>query len=92
MIGEREAEGFAALTLASPGAGGIEAAFVPRAGMGCSLRHRGEELLGQRGGLGFDFAADADLMKAFPFPHELQIQASVTGSTLAISTTVRATG
>jgi galactose mutarotase-like enzyme len=32
--------------------GGIEAAFVPGAGMvGCSLRHRGEELLGQRGGL-----------------------------------------
>lgn len=33
-------------------AGGIEASFVPSAGMvGCSLRHRGEELLGQRGGL-----------------------------------------
>ena len=32
--------------------GGLEAAFVPAAGMvGCSLRHRGEELLGQRGGL-----------------------------------------
>src|SRR4051794_17244346 len=33
-------------------AGGLEAAFVPSAGMiGCSLAHRGEELLGQRGGL-----------------------------------------
>src|SRR3954471_14218084 len=33
-------------------AGDLEAAFVPEAGMvGCSLRHRGEELLGQRGGL-----------------------------------------
>ena len=33
-------------------AGDLEAAFVPDAGMvGCSLRHRGEELLGQRGGL-----------------------------------------
>ena len=52
MIGEREVDGFAALTLASDGADGIEAAFVPDAGMvGCSLRHRGEELLGQRGGL-----------------------------------------
>jgi aldose 1-epimerase len=41
------------LTLTTPDAGGIEAAFVPGAGMvGCSLRHRGEELLGQRGGLG----------------------------------------
>src|SRR3954466_2512101 len=30
----------------------LEAAFAPGAGMvGCSLRHRGEELLGQRGGL-----------------------------------------
>ncbi|HEY6887339.1 MAG TPA: aldose 1-epimerase [Solirubrobacter sp.] len=33
-------------------AGDLEATFVPEAGMlGCSLRHRGEELLGQRGGL-----------------------------------------
>jgi len=32
--------------------GELEAGFVPEAGMvGCSLRHRGEELLGQRGGL-----------------------------------------
>jgi aldose 1-epimerase len=39
-----------ALTLASEA--GVEATFVPPAGMvGCSLRHRGEELLGQRGGL-----------------------------------------
>src|SRR3954464_3971533 len=37
------------ITLAS---GELEATFVPDAGMvGCSLRHRGEELLGQRGGL-----------------------------------------
>jgi aldose 1-epimerase len=52
MIGEWQIEGFRALTLESPGAE-IEAALVPEAGMiGCSLRHRGEELLGQRGGLG----------------------------------------
>jgi aldose 1-epimerase len=32
--------------------GDLEAGFVPEAGMiGCSLRHRGAELLGQRGGL-----------------------------------------
>jgi aldose 1-epimerase len=51
MIGERQTEEFTALTLSSV-AGDLEAAFVPTAGMvGCSLRHDGEELLGQRGGL-----------------------------------------
>jgi aldose 1-epimerase len=50
LIGERTIEGFRALTLGRPGA--LEAAFVPDAGMvGCSLRHRGEELLGLRSGL-----------------------------------------
>jgi len=40
------------LKLSSEAAGGIEVAFAPEVGMiGCSLRHRGEELLGQRGGL-----------------------------------------
>jgi galactose mutarotase-like enzyme len=53
MIGERTVGGFAALTLVTPEGGGLEATFVPGAGMvGCSLRHRGAELLGQRGGLG----------------------------------------
>ena len=53
MIGERIVEGFSALTLSTREAGGIDVAFVPEAGMvGCSLRHRGDELLGQRGGLG----------------------------------------
>jgi aldose 1-epimerase len=52
MIGARVVDGHAALTLTTFAAGGIEAAFVPGAGMvGCSLRHRGEELLGQRRGL-----------------------------------------
>jgi aldose 1-epimerase len=51
MIGERQIDGLEALTLSSE-VGALEAAFVPAAGMvGCSLRHRGEELLGQRGGL-----------------------------------------
>jgi aldose 1-epimerase len=51
MIGNREIEGLRALTLSSED-GELEAAFVPAAGMvGCSLRHGGEELLGQRGGL-----------------------------------------
>jgi aldose 1-epimerase len=51
MIGTRIVDGIPALTLASDG-GGLEATFVPSADMvGCSLRHRGKELLGQRGGL-----------------------------------------
>jgi galactose mutarotase-like enzyme len=49
MNGRRTAEGRTALTLAS---GDLEAVFLPGAGMvACSLRHRGEELLGQRGGV-----------------------------------------
>jgi len=52
MVGERTADGLAALTLESAAAGGLVATFVPEAGMiGCSLRAGGEELLGQRGGL-----------------------------------------
>jgi aldose 1-epimerase len=155
------------LTMFSPESGGIEAAFVPQAGMvGCSLRHRGEELLGQRHGLTayveegstmgipflypwanrlgskrfevagrevvldsgavrltldpsglpihgllaaaegwrverhdgallearFDFAAEEALMAAFPFPHEITLQASLSGASLTIVTTVSATG
>lgn len=52
MVAEGSIEGIPVLKLVSTELGGIEAAFVPSAGMvGCSLRHRGEELLGQRGGL-----------------------------------------
>ena len=50
MIGEQTVDGIPALTIATDG--GLEVTFVPSAGMvGCSLRHRGQELLGQRGGL-----------------------------------------
>jgi aldose 1-epimerase len=170
MIGERTIDALVALTLESPDAD-LEAAFVPNAGMvGCSLRHRGEELLGQRGGLAryvaerstmgipllhpwanrlgsrrfevlgrevnldlaepppsadpnglpihgllsaargwqvtrsaasddggtiaarFDFAAHEGLLRAFPFPHEIGLEATLTGSTLRISTSVAATG
>ena len=51
MIGEREVDGFPGLTMGSSD-GELEVTFVPEAGMvGCSLLHRGEELLGQIGGL-----------------------------------------
>ncbi len=52
LVGERSEDGMAGLTLESAALGGVVATFVPEAGMvGCSLRHRGQELLGQRGGL-----------------------------------------
>ncbi len=61
MIATRPVDGFDALTLSSAD-GELEAAFVPDAGMvGCSLLHRGEELLGQRGGLG-RYVADRSTM------------------------------
>jgi aldose 1-epimerase len=170
MIGNRLVDGFEGLTLSSA-EGELEATFIPEAGMiGCSLRHRGVELLGQRGGLphcvaerstmgipllhpwanrvaesrfrlaggqvdldlaspgasveenglpihgllsaakgwsverhesieggaalvaGFDFAAQRGLMAAFPFAHELRIEAILAGSSLTIATTVTATG
>lgn len=39
-----------------------------------------------------DFAAREDLMALFPFAHELLMDVSLRGSTLAVSTTLRATG
>jgi aldose 1-epimerase len=52
VIAEREVDGHTALVLGGDDKNGIEVSFVPTAGMvGCSLLHRGEELLGQRGGV-----------------------------------------
>jgi aldose 1-epimerase len=171
VVGERNEDGFSALTLESEALGGIEAIFVPAAGMVCcSLRHRGEELLGQRGGLtqyvesgstmgipflhpwanrlgrggfevcgrevsldlpdlrvkrdaaglpmhglltaaggwqverhgevdgggvlaaGFDFGAYPRLTAAFPFPHRVELEATLRGPTLTIVTTLRNDG
>ena len=171
MVGERSEEGFAALTLESGSRGGLEAVFVPEAGMiCCSLKHRGEELLGQRGGLRayvdhfstmgipflhpwanrlgadrfevggravdldlpdlplkrddaglpihgllsaapgwrvarhaeldpggvlaatFDFAAYPHLLEAFPFPHLVEIEATLVEGSLEIATSLTATG
>jgi aldose 1-epimerase len=61
VIATRPVDGFDALTLTSAD-GELEAVFVPDAGMvGCSLLHRGEELLGQRGGLA-RYVADRSTM------------------------------
>jgi aldose 1-epimerase len=169
MIGERRIGEFDALTLSSDAVGGIEAAFVPGAGMvGCSLRHRGQELLGQRRGLAvyvaehstmgipllhpwanrvaarrfevagreldldsdspppavdsnglpihgllsaasgwsvedhvgtdaggvllarFDFTRDVKLLRAFPFPHQVLLRASLRDTELVVTTTVLA--
>lgn len=50
-VTESTVDGLAVIVLGSP-ASELQATFAPGAGMvGCSLRHRGEELLGQRGGL-----------------------------------------
>ncbi|HTT95811.1 MAG TPA: aldose 1-epimerase [Solirubrobacterales bacterium] len=171
MVGERSEEGFAALTLEGDARGGLEAVFVPEAGMVCcSLKHRGEELLGQRGGLrayveshstmgipflhpwanrlgadrfelagrqvdltlpdlprkrdgagqpihgllsaapgwrverhaeldtggalaaSFDFAAYPHLLEAFPFPHLVEIEATLVEGSLEIQTSLTATG
>jgi galactose mutarotase-like enzyme len=148
-------------------AGDLDAEWLPGAGMVCSsLRHRGEQLLGQRGGVEryvrergtmgvpllhpwanrlserrfevaggevvvdraaehvapdpnglpihgllaghpgwevleraearltarLDFAAHADLLAAFPFPHELTIAVDLDGGGMAVETTLRATG
>lgn len=68
MVGERREEGFSALTLESEALGGVEAIFVPEAGMiCCSLRHRGQELLGQRDGLGGYVEAGSTM--GIPFLH-----------------------
>ena len=169
MIGKRTIAGVPALTLSSDAAGGVEVAFVPSAGMvGSSLRHRGEELLGQRGGLPryieehstmgipllhpwanrvalshfpvagrtveldldstppaldsnglpihgllsaasgwsveahkgtedggllfarFDFAGNDELLAAFPFPHQVLLDASLRGPELIVTTTILA--
>jgi len=168
VIGERTVESVPVLTIGSETLGGIEAAFAPGVGMvACSLRHAGEELLGQRGGLGryrsarktmgipllypwanrlgsrrftvggreidldgdelplsfdagglpmhgllgaaggwrvdrheslpdggvlaasFDFGAQQALVAAFPFPHTIELEATLAGPRLAIATTVR---
>ncbi|HVT00126.1 MAG TPA: aldose 1-epimerase [Solirubrobacterales bacterium] len=171
MVGERSEEGFAAPTLEDGARGGLEAVFVPEAGMVCcSVRHRGEELLGQRDGLrayvdhhstmgipflhpwanrlgadrfevggrrvdltlpdlplkrdaaglpihgllaaapgwrverhvelepggllaaSFDFGAYPHLLEAFPFPHRVEIEATLVEGSLEIATSLVASG
>ena len=51
LVKESRTDGHATLTLSSA-SGDLEAVYAPGVGMVCcSLRHQGEELLGQRGGL-----------------------------------------
>ena len=168
-VAETQCNGHAARELSS--AAGLRATWVPGAGMVCSsLQHRGQELLGQRGGLAayvrsgatmgipllhpwanrlarrgyalagarveiprdaplvhddgnglpihglmagcphwqvrdlaadaeaarllahLDFAEQSELMALFPFPHALEIEVVLRGSTLSITTTLEATG
>jgi galactose mutarotase-like enzyme len=63
-------------------AGELEATFVPDAGMvGCSLRHRGRELLGQRDGL--ENYIKARKTMGIPFLHPWANRLSSTDFTLA---------
>jgi galactose mutarotase-like enzyme len=51
LVSEHSIDGVPVVTLSCPDCG-VEASFAPTLGMiGCSLQHRGAELLGQRGGL-----------------------------------------
>ena len=125
------------VVLVSPAAD-LRAGFAPQAGMvGYSLRHRGDELLGQRAGLsayrrrgssfgipllhpwanrlssrsysasGREAVLDPEvspvrldptglpihgLLAAFPFPHDLRVEAELAVDTLTVATTVVATG
>ena len=169
VVGEQR-EGLDGVVLVSY-ASDLRVGFAPGAGMvGYSLRHRGEELLGQRGGLAayaesgstfgipllhpwanrlsartysvsgqeavldpkrspvrldpnglpihgllaasrfwelerrhasreqaaisarLDFGAHDELLAAFPFPHELHVEAGLAGDTLTVATTVHPTG
>ena len=55
---DEQVEGLGCVVLVSH-AGDLRAGFASQAGMvGYSLRHRGDELLGQRGGPGEDFRAE----------------------------------
>jgi aldose 1-epimerase len=76
MRGRRQIDGLEALTLGSQREG-LEAAFVPGAGMvGCSLLHKGEELLGQRGGLAH-YVADRGTMGIpllYPWANRLSVR------------------
>jgi galactose mutarotase-like enzyme len=169
-VRDERVDGLEGIALVSHGCD-LRVAFVPAAGMvGHSLTHRGEELLGQRGGLeaylergssfgipllhpwanrlagltysvggrrveldpsrspvhldpnglpihgilaGYphwelvgrtpgngsaaiatrlDFGAHEELLAAFPFPHELHVQAELTGDTLTVATILLPTG
>jgi galactose mutarotase-like enzyme len=64
----RSIAGYEAVALCSDALGGIDATFVTGAGMvGCSLTHRGDELLGQRGGL--EHYVNARSTMGIPFLH-----------------------
>ena len=67
LIKHAELEGFPVITLVSVGAE-LEATFAPTVGMvGCSLRHRDDELLGTRDGLA-SYAEKRNTM-GIPFLH-----------------------
>jgi galactose mutarotase-like enzyme len=57
---------------------------------GWTVRHHAASGDGAALEASFDFGADARLLAAFPFPHELDVATSLTATTLTVVTTVRA--
>ena len=75
------------LTLVDDGAG------LPIHGTMTAQRGWKVDLLGQAAlRADFDAASRPELMAAFPFPHQMAIEATVAGGSLSVTTTIRATG
>jgi aldose 1-epimerase len=82
LIGQGLVNKIPVVALATGEPAALEATFAPSAGMvGCSLRHRGEELLGQRGGLR-TYIAERSTM-GIPFLHPWANRLSRTRFTVA---------
>ena len=71
---------------------------LPIHGVLAASRSLGGDRAGRRTGgtarvrAALDFAAHPELMAAFPFPHEVQLEAALTAGGLTITTRIRATG
>lgn len=86
--GSGRVEDVETLTLGSTAEGGVEAHFAPSAGMvGCSLRHRGEQVLGTRNGLrGYlDRHSTMGIPLLYPWANRLgALQLEVAGRTVSL--------
>ena len=91
-IERADRDGFEAVELRSPE---LTAAFVPDLNMiGCSLEHRGEELLGQRGGLAAyaERGSSMGIPLLHPWANRLDAAAGRASTSSATRTAFRCTG